>query len=668
MKQEDAFKILKQGHNVLLTGFAGSGKSFLLEKFASWANGNNKNIVMTATTGIAAININGKTIHNYSNLGISERIVLENGKDVIALANNMKQPYKNAVKNTDILVIDEISMLHDYQLSAVDKIIRTVRNNNSPFGGLQVILCGDFFQLPPIAGDNGKTNFITQSDSYINGNFKVCYLEEYWRQNKNDPLVIILNAIRSKTLSNQHYALLEQRVNASTSEKNTTKLYCTNKNVDIENQQQLDAIITNSRYYEWIIESNNVTELNILKNNCENKIVEKLELKIGALVMFVKNNLRLRYSNGTTGKVISFDNNGYPDIELNNGEILYGIEQDDFYREDEHGRRLATIKQIPLKLAWAITIHKSQGMTLDKVIIDLANPFTSGLGYVALSRVRSINDISLIELNREALEKALAVSKEALKIEKELQEKSKQALECLTIEKPDISKQVFSPEDIKFITTQGINHFLYELIKNAYKEIILITPYAKLNTRLQELLKNKKIQGVEITFVCRVDNLKVEEKLILSECGTLKNRNNLHAKCYISENEAIISSLNLYEYSQVNNDEMGILVKYNHAMYKDIWDDAIRISNNSGIIVEAVSKDENNEGLNPIAPPNPVVKGTVVAVNVRGRFRDVILEDSQSFPTSFADHSLENLRQYIGTQVILDISPSRFLYRIRRAT
>jgi phosphatidylserine/phosphatidylglycerophosphate/cardiolipin synthase-like enzyme len=154
--------------------------------------------------------------------------------------------------------------------------------------------------------------------------------------------------------------------------------------------------------------------------------------------------------------------------------------------------------------------------------------------------------------------------------------------------------------------------------------------------------------------VCRVDNLKVEEKSILSECGTLKNRNNLHAKCYISENEAIISSLNLYEYSQVNNDEMGILVKSNHEMYKDIWDDAIRISN-----VEP-------EPIVP-PPPNTNVTGTVVAVNVRGRFRDVILENGQSFPTSYANHSLENLRQYIGTQVILDISPNRYLYAIRRA-
>jgi ATP-dependent exoDNAse (exonuclease V) alpha subunit len=435
MKQEEAFEILKQGHNVLLTGFAGSGKSYLLEEFAFWARVNNKNVVMTATTGIAATNINGKTIHNYSNLGVRERIDLENKETIISLANNMREPYKKSILNTDILVIDEISMLHDYQLSAVDKIMRLVRNNDFPFGGLQVILSGDFFQLPPIDRNNGQTNFITRSDSYVNGNFKVCYLEEYWRQNENDPLGSVLNAIRCNKLKDEHYTVLKQRASAILSKQNTTKLCCTNKEADLENNQQLDLISTESKSYKWI-ETGDAKELSELKKDCRNKVVEKLELKIGAQVIFVKNNLRLGYSNGTTGKVIDFDNKGYPTVELNNGKIVYGLQEDDFYREDEQGNRLATIKQIPLKLAWAITIHKSQGMTLDKSTVVLTNAFTAGQGYVALSRVRSINDISLIGLDNKI---ALAVSQEALNIENELQEKSKQSLAYLTIEKSSIS-------------------------------------------------------------------------------------------------------------------------------------------------------------------------------------------------------------------------------------
>lgn len=435
MKQKDALEILKLGHNVLLTGFAGSGKSYLLEEFANWARENNKNVVMTATTGIAATNINGKTIHNYSNLGVKDKLDLENEERINSLANNMKLPYKNSIINTDILVIDEISMLHDYQLNAVDKIIRIIRKNNSPFGGLQVILSGDFFQLPPIAKFNEQTNFITRSDSCKNGNFKVCYLEEYWRQDKNDQLGTILNAIRSNKLKLEQYTLLKQRVGAVLSKQNTTKLCCTNKEADDENNQQLAKITTDTKSYHWI-ESGDLKELAELKKDCKNKIVEILELKIGAQVIFVKNNLRLGYSNGTTGKIIDFDNNDYPTIELNNGKILNSVQPDDFYREDEQGNRLATIKQIPLKLAWAITIHKSQGMTLDNATVVLTKAFTAGQGYVALSRVRGINDLSLIGLDNRI---ALTVSPEALSIENELQEKSKQSQKLLPFEKTGIT-------------------------------------------------------------------------------------------------------------------------------------------------------------------------------------------------------------------------------------
>lgn len=495
MIQKDALEILKQGHNVLLTGFAGSGKSYLLEEFATWARKNKKNVAMTATTGIAATNINGKTIHNYSNLGVKDRFDLENEEKVISLANHMKLPYKTSICNTDILVIDEISMLHDYQLNAVDKIIRNIRKNDTPFGGLQVILSGDFFQLPPITKANEKSNFITHSHSYKNGNFNVCYLEEYWRQDKNDQLGSILNAIRSNKLNLEQYTLLKQREGLFISKQNTTKLCCTNKEADDENNQQLAKISTATMSYKWI-ESGDIKEVAELKKDCKNKIVETLELKIGAQVIFVKNNLRLGYVNGTTGEVIDFDKNGYPIIKIKNGEFLISVKPDEFYREDEKGNRLATIKQIPIKLAWAITIHKSQGMTLDKATVVLTKAFTAGQGYVALSRVRGIKDLSLIGLDNRI---ALTVSKEALNIENQLQEKSKQSQEYLSIKKtanisiPEVILKPLAPieNQSQEILEQSQETLPIDKIgSNSIPEVIQDAPSSIEKTTIIKLVKN----------------------------------------------------------------------------------------------------------------------------------------------------------------------------------
>ena len=419
MKQKDALTILKQGKNTLVTGAAGSGKTYLLAEFVNWARNEGKTVAVTATTGLAATHLNGRTIHNYANLGISKPKELMCEESVLFLAKRMNKNYKNAVKKTDILVIDEVSMLADCALDAVDKIMRTVRNNNSAFGGMQVVLCGDFFQLPPIDKDNDGVNFITESQVYKNECFSVCYLEENFRQNEKDPLLEILNAIRYDKVTDEHRAILQARAEYSPVEK-AIKLYCKNKNVDKENQQELDNLPTGSKIYRWI-ESGDKNELEKLKNDLKNKVTEEVELKIGARVMFVKNNPRVGYNNGTIGEVIAFEDD-FPTVALTTGKVLKKIQYDDFYREDVNGVRVAEINQIPLKLAWAITIHKCQGMTLDKVAIDLSNTFETGQGYVALSRAKRLEDITLVGIINPM---ALTVSQKALDLEQEFQEKSK---------------------------------------------------------------------------------------------------------------------------------------------------------------------------------------------------------------------------------------------------
>lgn len=581
MKQDDARKILQQGLNVLLTGAAGSGKTFLMESFAQWARDNKKKVSVTATTGLAATNINGTTIHNWSGIGVRNQNVLANNVTISNIVKNMLPRYRKAIEKSDILIIDEISMLHSFQLDAVDQIVRGIRENQNPFGGVQVILCGDFFQLPPITEKGEQMKFITESIAYNNGNFRVCYLEEYYRHIKDDNLTKILNAIRQNNFNNGHWDILNSRINAPVKASTVTKICTSNKQAEDINEKHLKNLPDDSRVYQQQTDGNGDSMQELLKI-CKNKVVPKLHLKRGAIVMFNKNDPQGKYFNGSLGIVTSFDDDGWPNVQLNEriedgqnvpGKMLKSIKITEFYIEDENGQRLSTIRQLPLKLAWAITVHKSQGMTLDAARIDLSNTFVEGLGYVALSRVRSIKDLSITGINN----KAIRVNPIALNLEKGLQELSEQAFNSITVESEYSNS---STRNTQFLTTQGINYRLDELIKNAKKNITLISPYIKLNLRLKELLKEKKHAGLNIIFICKGDNLYDQ----LSEYSTsIRIKNNLHAKCYLSEESAIVTSLNLYTFSQINNEEMGIYIKNidNNPLYIDIKKEVERLLFNS---------------------------------------------------------------------------------------
>ena len=406
MDQKTALKILHSGENVFITGQAGSGKTFLLNKFINEARKKGKTVAVTATTGLAATHLNGTTIHSWSGMGVANSI---SGN----FYSKIRKPRRENICETDILIIDEISMLHDYRLDMVNAILKKIRKNNSPFGGIQLVMSGDFFQLPPVNryDDEFKGGFVTESVAWRQAGLKICYLNEQHRQ-ADEELSAILTAMRTNNLKRDQVQTLLNRIDAEApSNEIVTKLYTTNRDVDIINKKELAKIKGKSYFYSQETEGTK-HYVEVLRRAILAAPI--LELKKGAHVMSIKNSPDGKYVNGSLGEVVDFKY-GDPVVKFNNGNTVR-IKTSEWNLADGE-IVLASIEQVPLKLAWAITVHKSQGMTLDGAEIDLSRAFVEGMGYVALSRVKNLHSLYLKGLNK----MAITVSSEAIEIDKMLQ-------------------------------------------------------------------------------------------------------------------------------------------------------------------------------------------------------------------------------------------------------
>jgi ATP-dependent DNA helicase PIF1 len=417
MDQELALQILLSGESALLTGPAGSGKTYVLGRFIKQAKRQGKHVSVTATTGLAATHLGGSTVHSWSGIGIHDKLPKYFYKD-------MPKGRADTIRKTDVLIIDEISMLHDYRLDMVDQICRTVRETDAPFGGLQLILCGDFFQLPPIsrsteltAGREGEleSSFVVTSSVWRDLDPVVCYLAEQHRQD-DDEFLGILTALRQADLRRRHVEALLGRQFAEVGE--ATELHTTNVDVDEINSQKI-AELPGEEHLYYMTHTGKANYVESLSRSCLAN--QELVLKKGALVMCIKNSPDKKYVNGSLGVVVGFEKGSdYPIVELKTGRTITILPETWELRDGDKKR--ASLTQLPLRLAWAITVHKSQGMTLDAARVDLRRAFVEGMGYVALSRVRSLKTLSLHGINRMALQ----VSPMALEIDKTLRTKSAQ--------------------------------------------------------------------------------------------------------------------------------------------------------------------------------------------------------------------------------------------------
>ena len=455
MRQSSALNILKTGKNVFLTGSAGSGKTYTLNQYIHYLRARRVPVAVTASTGIAATHMNGTTIHSWSGIGIKDELT---ERDLSNLAR--KQFLADRLKDTAVLIIDEISMLHAKQLNLVNQVLKHVRKNDNPFGGIQVVVAGDFFQLPPIGskGESNRDKFAFMSEAWLDAGFRICYLSEQHRQKSAAAdggldLDDILNQIRRQDVSFEAIAALENTFDQDVDIKRT-RLYTHNLNVNKINDKELAALEGETRRFE----ASSVGEsklVDTLKKTVRTQ--DELILKVGAKVMFIKNNNELGVSNGTMGELIGFaavkvddskakdkaksdakadmaeddtiaiddedssktadkdkkakantkDKSSaapkMPVVRLNSGREVIA-EPEEWIIEDETGDVLASYEQVPLCLAWAITIHKSQGMTLDAAEIDLSRTFELGQGYVALSRLKSLEGLKLLGMNTMSLQ------------------------------------------------------------------------------------------------------------------------------------------------------------------------------------------------------------------------------------------------------------------------
>lgn len=393
MTQAEALTILKTGANVFLTGEPGSGKTHTINAFVDWLRAAGIEPSITAATGIAATHVSGMTLHSWSGIGIAESL---SEADVDRIAG--KEHIAKRIAKAKVLIIEEISMLSASTFEMADAVCREVRRVDKPFGGLVVVLVGDFFQLPPVSRSR-DARFAYTSPVWRDLNMITCYLTEQYRQDDSN-FLSVLSAIRSGEVEELHYEeLMRRHTDASALPPAAPKLFSHNADVDRINAEELAKLPGTAKKFSMSSKGKD-TLVDGLIRGCLSP--EVLELKEGATVMFTKNSPQGRFVNGTLGTVTGWDAGGMPIVETKDGLTIATEPME--WQLEEQGKVKASIAQIPLRLAYAMTVHKSQGMSMDAAIMDLSKAFEYGQGYVALSRVRRLSGVHLTGLNQRALE------------------------------------------------------------------------------------------------------------------------------------------------------------------------------------------------------------------------------------------------------------------------
>lgn len=312
MTQAEALDILKTGANVFLTGEPGAGKTYVVNQYVNWLEAAGLKVAVTASTGIAATHIGGMTIHSWSGVGARDTFTQYDLDQIMGREKTVRR-----IKGTHVLVIDEISMLDGKLLDMVDVVCRTARGRNEAFGGIQVVLVGDFFQLPPVTRQGDVLRYAFASRAWDTARPLICYLTEQFRQ-EDEQLLALLSSIRRNQIEDDHYTLLAEQTDIAHESIEPTRLYTHNADVDAVNIGKLRELLGQSKTYTMSGRGSKVM-VESLKRNCLSP--EVLELREEAMVMCTKNNFEAGYVNGTLARVVGFGAAG-PIIETSDGRKI----------------------------------------------------------------------------------------------------------------------------------------------------------------------------------------------------------------------------------------------------------------------------------------------------------------------------------------------------------
>ena len=400
---KEALRLIDEGKNLFITGKAGTGKTTLLGEVVKRLSEKRLLSVVLAPTGVAAENADGVTLHSFLRLPLTPYIPHHRYSNLYSLDDHAIE----VVKKLDVIIIDEISMVRCDMLDATDMILRHYRHNKKPFGGIQLIMFGDLYQLMPVTKEEDwevlknyyrfRSCYFFCSEVLQKMEYFVVSLEKVYRQ-KDRSFINLLNNIRLGLIKAKDIDFLNTRYEPDFDNPNSDSvvmLKVKNKQTENYNEDQLNKLKGTEKTY-WAFEDNWRPE--------KYPTSYKLIIKKGARVMFVKNDTNKQYVNGTMGYVVGFGED-YIEVKRDGSNRTIYVERQTWdrlsYKIDKKTKTVETevigsFKQFPLKLAWAVTVHKSQGLTFDEIAVDAAKSFTYGQVYVALSRCRTMEGLHLI--------------------------------------------------------------------------------------------------------------------------------------------------------------------------------------------------------------------------------------------------------------------------------